>query len=245
MPVPRQLRDVNEIAHRGVEEWWRRDGSVFFASLAIPLALVMVFEGGGVGGATGSSGQDPSSSGQSPPAFVQRTLRAIPLRGTPPSSTPNLHRVGVLVPKVDILATTADSNQVRFGLAVYRDLMWATYPAISTDGGAIWRIGGPRFYVAAAQAASVTSSVGTLGSRGAYFWGQGGDVVDVTTNEGARWWTTGFAAGVYKVSDTRGTLRTVALGNQVKGGAFQAFLYLSTNSGRTWHLRGQLHNVMP
>ncbi len=148
-------------------------------------------------------------------------------------------------PKVDILATTADSNQVRFGLAVYRDLMWATYPAISTDGGAIWRIGGPRFYVAAAQAASVTSSVGTLGSRGAYFWGQGGDVVDVTTNEGARWWTTGFAAGVYKVSDTRGTLRTVALGNQVKGGAFQAFLYLSTNSGRTWHLRGQLHNVMP
>jgi len=141
------------------------------------------------------------------------------------------------------VAIAADSDRVHFGLAVYRGLMGATYPAISTDGGAIWRIDGPRFYVAAAQAPNVTSSVGALGPHGAYFWGQGGNFVKITTDEGVHWWTTGFAAGVYKVSAARGTLRTIALGNQVQGGAFQAFLYVSTDSGRTWNFHGNLRNV--
>ena len=216
------------------------------ASLALPLVLVTVFDGGAVSGAAGSSGHDRSSSGHSPiPAFVQKTLGSFSLPAAPPSSIPNFQPVGVLVPKADIVATAADGNRVIFGLAVYRDLMAATYPAISTDGGAIWRIDGPRFYVAAAQAPNVTSSVGALGPHGAYFWGQGGNFVDITTDEGVHWWITGFAAGVYKVSATGGTLRTVALGNQVQGGAFQAFLYVSTNSGRTWNLHGQLHNVKP
>ena len=144
-----------------------------------------------------------------------------------------------------MVATATDSRRVLFGLAVYRDFMGATYPAISTDGGAIWRIDGPRFYVAAAQAANVTSDVGALGPHGAYFWGPGGNSVKVTTDEGIHWWITGFTAGVYKVSTTRGTLRTVAFGNQVQDGAFQAFLFVSTNSGRTWNLHGQLHNVRP
>lgn len=143
------------------------------------------------------------------------------------------------------MATTADSSRLHFGLAVYRNLMSATYPAISTDSGAIWRIDGPRFYVAAAQAPNATSSVGALGPRGAYFWGQSGNFVKVTTDEGVHWWVTGFAAGVYKVSRTRGILRTVALGNQLPGGSFQAFLYVSANSGMTWNLRGQLRDVTP
>ena len=217
-----------------------------FAILILPLVLLTVCESGAVSGAAGSSGQDTSSSGQSPiPAFIQRTLRAVSLPVAHASSIPNFQPVGVLVPKAGIVATAADSNRVLFGLAVYRDLMSATYPAISTDGGAIWRIDGPRFYVAAAQAPNVTSSVGALGPHGAYFWGQGGNVVKITTDEGVHWWITGFAAGVYKVSATRGILSTVALGNQVQGGAFQAFLYVSTNSGRTWNLHGQLQNVRP
>ena len=220
----------------------RRFGLI--ASLALPLVLVTVFDGGAVSGAAGSSGPGTSSSGHSPiPAFVQKTLGAFSLPAAPPSSIPNFQPVGVLVPKADIVATAADGNRVVFGLAVYRDLMAATYPAISTDGGAIWRIDGPRFYVAAAQAPNVTSSVGALDPHGAYFWGQGGNFVRITTDEGVHWWVTGFAAGVYKVSATGGILRTVALGNQVQGGSFQAFLYVSTNSGRTWNLHGQLHNV--
>jgi len=134
-------------------------------------------------------------------------------------------------------------GDIAFGLAVYRGFQGATYPAISTDGGAIWRIDGPRFYVAAAQAANATSNVGALGTSGAYFWGQGGNFVKITTDEGTHWWITGFAAGVFKVSVTHGTLRTIALGNQLQDGDFQAFLYVSTNSGSTWSFHSQLPNV--
>ena len=214
-----------------------------FAPLVVALVLLAVSDSGAVGGAASDSGQSTGSGGQPIPPFVHRTLRAVSLPAAPPSSIPNFQSVGVLVPKVEIVATAADRNRVLFGLAVYRDLMSATYPAISTDGGAIWRINGPRFYVAAAQAPNVTSSVGGLGHHGAYFWGQSGNFVKITTDEGVHWWITGFAAGVYKVSATRGILRTVALGNQVQGGAFQAFLYVSTNSGRTWTFHGQLRNV--
>ncbi len=216
------------------------------ASLTIPLVALTVSDSEATSGAAVSSAQETSSSGRSSvPAFVRRTLRAIPLPGAPPSSIPNFQPVGALVPKAGIVATAADSQRVLFGLAVYRDFMGATYPAISTDGGAIWRIDGPRFYVAAAQAAGNTSHVGALGAHGAYFWGPGGNSVKVTTDEGIHWWITGFAAGVYKVSTTGGMLRTVAFGNQVQGGAFQAFLFVSTNSGMTWNLHGQLHDVRP
>jgi hypothetical protein len=129
---------------------------------------------------------------------------------------------------------------VLFGLAVYPEL--ATYPAMSTDGGAIWRIDGPPFSVAAADGPAFTSSVGSLGAHGAYFWGQGGNAVKVTLDEGLHWWITGFGA-VYKVSASHGTLRTIALGNQVSCVDFQAFLYVSTNSGRTWQFHGQLRDV--
>lgn len=213
------------------------------AFLAVPHVLSIVSDETMSGAAVGSA-QDMRSSGRSSvPAFIGGTLRAVPLPGGAPSSTPNFQPVGTPVPKADIVATAADSQRVVFGLAVYRVLMGATYPAISTDHGATWRIDGPRFYVAAAQAASVTGDVGALGPHGAYFWGQGGNSVEVTTDEGAHWWITGFAAGVYKVSATRGSLRTVALGDQVRGGAFQAFLYVSANSGKTWNLHGQLRNV--
>ena len=151
--------------------------------------------------------------------------------------------VGALVPEADIVTTATDSDQVRFGLAIYRDLMSATYPALSTDGGATWRIDGPRFYVAAAQGANETGSVGALGPRGAYFWGQGGNFVKITTDDGVHWWIVGFAAGVYSVGASHGTLRTVALGNQVSCSEFQAFLYVSTDSGQTWNLQGRLRNV--
>jgi hypothetical protein len=151
--------------------------------------------------------------------------------------------VGVLVPKTDIVATAADSPRLHFGLAVYRGFQGATYPAISTDGGAIWRCVGPFFWVPPPPPPHATSNVGALGTSGAYFWGQGGNFVKITTDEGTHWWITGFAAGVFKVSVTHGTLRTIALGNQLQDGDFQAFLYVSTNSGSTWSFHSQLPNV--
>jgi hypothetical protein len=202
-------------------------------TFTLPLVLLAVFDGG----AAASSGHSPI------PAFIHRTLRAVPFHSAPASSVPNFQSVGAVVPKADIVATAADSSRLHFGLAVYRDLMSATYPAISNDGGATWRIDGPLFYVAAAQGPNTTSSVGSLGPHGAYFWGQGGNFVKLTTDEGAHWWVSGFAAGVDEVRRTHGILRAVALGNQVQSGAFQAFLYESANSGMTWNLRGQLRNV--
>jgi hypothetical protein len=207
----------------------------YFASLGLVLVLMATFDGGGVSGAAGI--HDTSSGG------LHRTLRAVSLHEESVASIPNYQSAGTLVPKVDIAATAGDSNGARFGLAVYPDLNSATYPAISIDGGATWRICGPRFWVAAAQGPAVTSSVGALNSRGAYFWGQDGNLVKVTLDEGVHWWATGFPGGVYKVSATHGTLRTVALGNQVKGGAFQDFLYISTDSGRTWKFHGRLPDL--
>jgi hypothetical protein len=138
-------------------------------------------------------------------------------------------------------ATTG--SEIRFGLAVFPNLMEATYPAFSSDRGATWRVDGPLFWVAAADGAAVIGDVGALGSEGAYFWGKTGNFVKVTTDEGSHWWLTGFGAGVYKVSATHGVLRTVALGNQVSCTAFQAFLYVSADSGRTWTMHGRLANV--
>ncbi len=225
----------------------RPHGGLGLAMLALMLAGVQdgaTPSGAGTPEHAGTPGHAAGATDAPMPAFVRPTLSAIPLPPSP-SSTPDLQPVGRVVPKSDIRATAADSRRVLFGVAVYRSLMSATYPAISTDGGATWRIAGPRFYVAAAQAPSGTSRVGSLGSRGAYFWGPGANFVKVTVDGGRHWWVTGFAAGVSSVAVTHRTLRTVALGNEVGHGVFQAFLYVSTNSGRTWRLLGELPNVTP
>jgi len=156
---------------------------------------------------------------------------------------PDLQRVGTPVPAADVTAIVIDSPGVSFGLAVFTSMNEATYPAISTDGGVSWRIDGPEFYAAAAQAANNTSEVGALPPYGAYVWGQGGNAVRVTTDEGVQWWVTGFAYGVYGVSKSDGTIRTVALGPQQNDGTFEAYLYVSADSGHSWRLHGQLPNV--
>jgi hypothetical protein len=173
---------------------------------------------------------------------IPRILRAAPLPSMP-SPQPNYQREGAFVPQSNIHTTTTDGKGTLFGLAVYRRLLEATYPALSTNGGHTWRIDGPLFWVAAADGAAATSDVGALGSHGAYFWGRGGNLVKVTIDDGVRWWVRGFSAGVYKVSASHGALRTVALGNQVSCTAFRAFLYVSTDSGRTWRFQASLHNV--
>jgi hypothetical protein len=62
----------------------------------------------------------------------------------------------------------------------------AEYPALSTDGGRVWRIDGPPVHVDAADGAEGVGSVGIAAPR--MFFAYGSSVVDVTTNRGAAWW---------------------------------------------------------
>ena len=133
-------------------------------------------------------------------------------------------------------------QQLKFGLVTFPSST-QTYPAISTNGGTTWKVDGPLFHVDALQGASVVASSGVLPPHGAYFWGRGGNVIWTTYDEGAHWWTASFGAGVDDLSSRNGTLEAVVFGAQVRATALQRFLYVSTNSGKTWKVRRQLADL--
>jgi len=177
-----------------------------------------------------------SSTTTLPPETLQATLLS-------EEPVPDLQPVGTPVPAANVTAKTIVSPNASFGLATFASLNEATYPALSTDGGTSWHVDGPEFYVAAAQGPAVVSSVGALPPDGAYMWGQGGNVVRITTDGGTQWWATGFAGGVYSVTASSGTIDTVALGTQLADGAFSAYLYASTDYGHSWQFQKQVANV--
>ena len=194
---------------------------------------------------------------QRPIASPNRTLEAVPVpaahQSAPnepiSSATPNAHQsmtnqpIGSQVPANNVeQRAKADQNSL-FGLAVYRQLNDDTYPALSTDGGSTWHIDGPLLWTGTPGPKKSIGHVGALGPHGAFFWLQGGNLVEVTSDEGQHWWLTGFASGVHEVRQSHGTLQAVALGDRLQCGSFQAFLYSSTDFGRTWILRGSVHDV--
>jgi hypothetical protein len=133
---------------------------------------------------------------------------------------------------------------LKFGLATFPSST-QTYPAISTNGGTTWKVDGPLLHVDALQGASVVASSGVLPPHGAYFWGRGGNLIWTTYDEGAHWWTAAFGAGVDDLSSRHGTFEAVVFGDQVRASALQRFLYVSTDSGRTWTVRRQLADLHP
>lgn len=151
--------------------------------------------------------------------------------------------VGSPVPRSDVTATVSDSGKLKLGLATIPSST-QTYPAVSRNGGVTWEIDGPMFHVDAAQAASVVGSAGALRPHGAYFWGRGGNVIWITHDSGSHWSTVAFAAGVYRVSESKGTLEAVAFGSQTNhASAIQRFLYTSVDAGTSWTFRQQLANL--
>jgi hypothetical protein len=131
---------------------------------------------------------------------------------------------------------------LKFGLATFPSSS-QTYPAISTNGGMTWRVDGPLLHVDALQGASMVASSGVLPPHGAYFWGRAGNVIWTTYDKGAHSWTAAFSAGVEDLSSRNRTFEAVVFGAQVRGTALQRFLYVSTNSGKTWKLRRQLADL--
>ena len=142
----------------------------------------------------------------------------------------------------DVTASVSDNSKLKFGLATFPSST-QTYPAISTNGGTTWKVDGPLFHVDALQGATVVASSGVLPPHSAYFWGRGGNLIWITYDEGAHWWTAVFGAGVDDLSSRHGTLEAVVFGAQVRSTALQRFLYVSTDSGKTWRVRRQLADL--
>lgn len=192
---------------------------------------------------------------QRPIASPNRRLEAVPVptahQSAPNepigSATPATHQsmtnqpIGTEVPANNVERRAKADRNLLFGLAVYRQLSDATYPASSTDGGSTWHIDGPLLWTGTAGPSN--GHIGALDTHGAFFWLQDGNLVVVTSDDGKHWWLTGFASGVHEVKQSHGTLQAVALGDRLQCGSFQAFLYSSTDFGRTWILRGGVQDV--
>jgi len=109
----------------------------------------------------------------------------------------------------------------------------AQYPAVTTDGGKVWKVGGPHFHVDAANAPAAVDAVGVAGRSTYFAYGgpYGGQVVNVSTNGGKTWW------GAY----LPGAVEAVVQGNVGGKSELIAFLegsptwvYVSANGGHTW-----------
>ena len=182
------------------------------------------------------------SAAESSLQYMPTTIRAILLK---PGSPPGVVSVpaGTTVSAADIGARAATSDGVVYGLADQGTDFGEVWPAISTDSGKRWRIDGPLFYYAAADAPNATDSIGARGGDMAWAWGWGGNFVKVTTDRGRHWWAADFPAGVDTVTWRDGQLQVRALGISTANGQFQSFLYISPDGGRTWILHGRLRNV--
>jgi len=89
----------------------------------------------------------------------------------------------------------------------------------------------------------VVGSVGALPAYGAYFWGQGGNLIWITYDEGMHWRVASFSLGVQKVSQSRGTFSAVVISNIVRERILETALFQSTDSGRIWNYRHRLPNL--
>lgn len=214
------------------------------ARAAIAIVVIVVGWTHGAVGATEHASEVQAQSGiSSLPSWLHKTMHATAYVAPVVPAVPNVQPVGAAVPSNEVTAIVSDGGGVRFGLAFLHIGPGETYPALSADSGVTWHVDGPLFHVNAAQASLVVGSTGTIELHGAYFWGQGGNIIWMTYDEGAHWWTLEFANSVDRVSAKKGVLDAVVLGDQVKGGEFQGFLFVSTDSGRTWRFHRELANV--
>jgi hypothetical protein len=174
--------------------------------------------------------------------YLPGTIHAVPMR---PGSPPGVVSIpaGTAVSAADIGARAATAGHVVFGLADQGTDFGEVWPAISTDSGKRWRIDGPLFFYAAANAAAGTDRIGARNGDMAWAWGWGGTFVKVTADRGRHWLLADFPAGVDTVTWQDGQLYVRALGHQTATGQFQTFLYISPDNGRTWTLRSRLSDI--
>jgi hypothetical protein len=234
----RYLRTFRRVWQRGMLKGMRR---VVVGGVLLTLTLLVA--GVASAGQLAVDGASASTGVSSLPNWLHKTVRAKVYVNPAAPFVPNVESLGSPIPRSDVTATVAGGKNVQLGLATF-PTSTQTYPAISTDGGATWKVDGPLFHVDALQGASVVGGVGALRPHGTYFWGRGGVLIWITYDSGAHWWTVVFGGGVDQLRFRKGTLEAVALGGQVDHGtAIQRFLYSSTDSGKTWKVRRQLDNL--
>jgi hypothetical protein len=206
------------------------------------LAVALMASGVVLASGQPSSAAESGSAASALPTWLHKTVDANAYVAPASPFVPSIEPAGTAVPDRDVTASVSDNSKLKFGLATFPSST-QTYPAISTNGGTTWRVDGPLFHVDALQGASVVASSGVLPPHGAYFWGRGGNLIWITYDEGAHWWKVVLGAGVDDLSSRNGTFEAVVFGAQVRGTALQRFLYLSTDSGKTWRVRRQLADL--
>ncbi len=104
------------------------------------------------------------------------------------------------------------------------------YPAVTSDGGKTWRVDGPIFHVAAADANAVVTAISAAAPDTVVAFG--GPAVDVTTDGGLHWSTTNFPGGVWAVGVNNGTVTAYAGTTWSYDGPVA--LYQSRDGGLHW-----------
>ena len=110
------------------------------------------------------------------------------------------------------------------------------YPALSIDGGRVWRIAGPPLHVNAADGAEGVGSLGIANPR--TWFAYGSSVVDVTTDHGRTWWEAYLGEEVVAVvpADDDELVAYVAESvNNRHPNAAVTWQYVSRDGGRRWH----------
>lgn len=180
--------------------------------------------------------------------FVVRT--APPTAGTSTSKPPReitagllrpkpeySRRIGSLVPFKNLYDFSFATARVGYALAAPGQLPAATYPAVTTDGGRIWRIDGPPLHIPAAQAPAAVRLIGT-GSEATAFAYQGGQAIDATNDAGRQWW------GTYFDNELAAAASGSSISTLVNGLSPEAvWLYTSTDGGRHWFYKSTLPNL--
>ena len=206
------------------------------------LAAALMASGVALASGQPSRAAESRSAASALPTWLHKTVDANAYVAPASPFVPSIEPAGTVVPGHDVTASVSDNRKLKFGLATFPSST-QTYPAISTNGGTAWKVDGPLFHVDAVQGASVVASSGVLPPHGAYFWGRGGNLIWTTYDDGAHWWKAVFGAGVDNLSLRNGALEAVVFGAQIRATALQRFLYVSTDSGKTWRVRQQLADL--
>lgn len=180
-----------------------------------------VFERAGVRAKPSSTRTESSAPGTVP------ARRLGPQRDTVARGTP--------VPSMDLFSERVFVNKRQgFSLAVDRG---DSYPVTTNDGGREWKVSGPVFMTAAADAPAAVSLVGAAQPHTYFAFGGGGSVVDFSTDGGRHWWDAYLGDDVLSVVPGSKAHHLIAVVQDFLGSgtsSVETVVYVSTDGGRHW-----------